>query len=478
MPKRLKEFIIASIRIVLLLLLLLVEGLYLNEKQVPPFYQYFQEHKMDQALSGIASYLSGKLSSATIKVYWDKLNAPLNEEEEAIRQNFQNKFLNNLPTHIVILKDKTVIRCKVIKRSKKDIKIQMLVGRGGGVSRTYPLSKVLMIKNIPTGQLTLAPADARFVAAYPDLLPFIDKDFLFLTDGAMSRVEVFAKILRKIDRNFRSFFKPLIDNSAIPKHRMHIVFFNSEEKYRNILIDQGFLEHADGHFDLLQNRLYMYNRIQSEERELMEGEINNAKQKYLEMYGDHIKKDLDRHFEKGRQETLRRLEEQTYSLVRHEAAHMLAYRYGIHSLSGNENPWLVEGLAVYCENPPLGKSRPSYSKFSIVAGAINNKSAISLKKLVNNDSRRALFYFENKTFLAYQQSYALFFLLSQKKYRDNFFKYMKSIRDDENVLRTFSGTHYEYLADLLGTSPEELKNDYSSFIRLNAATVTKAKTSI
>jgi len=460
-----KVFITVSIRIVLLLSLLTAEALYLNEKRVSPYFEFFRDQGVHDAMTELVGLMRGKISVAQIGASWNKLNQELNPEETEYQKSLESAMERNRSTEILVLKSGDKIPCRILKRYKSEIKVQRIIA-GNTLVKTYKIASIASIKTLSHDPISLSPADVRFIMDYPELKHYLKEPFIFLTDGAITKVEEFARILDKLRIDFLKFFKPILPESSELPHRMHIIFFNSEEKYRRLVENIPLLEYSDGYYNLLENRLFIYNRLQSNARLQMEGELHKAQNEFIETYGEKYRKSITSHFEKINQENVRQLQEDTYALLRHEATHMFAYLYKFHSLKGRENPWLVEGLAMFCEYPTFKNVKPRISKLALIKAAIHQGINISLDDLVNNDSKRSLFFFRQKTFLAYQQSYALFCMLVIDQFRDNFFDYIREIRDKDFGS---GNTRIELLAGHLGMNSKQLAAEFENFIITNSA---------
>ncbi len=154
---------------------------------------------------------------------------------------------------------------------------------------------------------------------------------------------------------------------------------------------------------------------------------------------------------------------ETTRTIRHEGAHQMFFDYGIHGLDGLEHIWLIEGLAVYCEEREPGDML-SYRAL-VLKKLQHSRYAMSLKELVNNSDARGFYELQSSGAVeyAYAQAWSLVHML-MTRYQEPFFEYIRFVRDPANRQALEKESRFSLLTRIIGIKPRTLTRAWERYI--------------
>jgi hypothetical protein len=149
-------------------------------------------------------------------------------------------------------------------------------------------------------------------------------------------------------------------------------------------------------------------------------------------------------------------------ILRHEGAHQLFHTYGVHSDSGVEHLWLVEGLASYFEEKDGQATKMRVDELR----AVGNPQALAFPKLVNFASREGIGSLGSQTEidLFYPKAWVVVDHLMKKR-REPFFAYIRYVRDPANEAALDDASDFALLSRFVGVSETELQGELERALR-------------
>jgi hypothetical protein len=273
---------------------------------------------------------------------------------------------------------------------------------------------------------TVTYRDVAFRMEFPELRLYVHPPFAILSDVSPHEASALIETLVDTHAWFCPIFQPLF-TQAYRQDLIHVLYFARPGDYTKYQRDHAKdLVNTAGFYSPAVNRLVLH-------RQRSDGGGNPA--------------DASR---------------QTLYTIRHEAAHLFLFAYGVHSFHRIENEWLIEGLACLAETPSPGEADPN--RALLLQTAADRGGLIPLPGLVNHRDNRVRLLGYSATELAYSQSWALVRFLIQDESRDAFFAYIKYVRDPKNFQEIRRYDRLTLLARFMGRSPPQLEAEWREYV--------------
>ena len=385
-----------------------------------------------------------------------KTEAEMSVAELAVKRSLEERIAAGLPKDRLTLKDGRKYEGRIVSQSETKILFEERYGQSGEVQFTIPVKQVANIENEAFEMPSISYRDVLFQMEFPELTIYRRPPYTIATELKYFEVE---KTVRELDRLYASFsatFKPVIGITN-QMDSVQLLYFKNERDFFNHR-DQNaeHLAYSSAYYSPTEDRFVMYHHSSSMMVKEAKKRIVQAADQYEKNY--HSAQNQIRQWEdveKGRIDSIARNE--TTRTLRHEGAHQLFYALGIHSHVRAENIWLIEGLAVYCEEKPLGR-RPQWSVFAI-REALQNDGLVPFSDLINHRSIKGWGALAERMALdlAYAQSWLVVDFLMQEQYRDGFFQYMIMLREKGVDPKLIKRPRIEVLAESLGLTVADLE---------------------
>ncbi len=367
-----------------------------------------------------------------------------------------------IPRYRVWLADGQILEGRVLEQTPKYVRFRHDLGPNGYFVQTLLRSEILNMAPTRGVNVPLERSDRRLAQEFRGFHLYKRPPFTIVTDDSFGAVERNVRVLQSLHRQFLTVFDPLIDDSEEDRP-IQVVFFRNEAKFRETAARVSpHLARSSGFFDPDHDRLFVYNQIYSEAYANVERQIEAVKKRYgTKGRPADMPASVRTALERTRREIAGAASEATYRTIRHEGAHQLFYHFGIHDRNRLDPTWLMEGLAMYCETPRIGRRNPDR-----IRTLQENPERIDLKELLAYRGGEAWNRMsDERLLLAYAQSWALVYLLMDKDYRPGFFAYLAALRDSE-LLDPPEETD-DPVADLaraVGVPAQELRKAYDELL--------------
>ncbi len=271
----------------------------------------------------------------------------------------------------------------------------------------------------PAGPGKVMYRDVRFRMEFPEMAPLLEPPYLVMSDAPEEEAKLLVAELLNLHEEFNGVFGSLAAR-APSDATIHVLYFSDFADYLAYQASASHgLEETSGFYSPSANRLVLYRS----------GEMMTSAR------------------------GTPRLPPALLATVRHEGAHQLFYDYGVHSAHRAEHDWLIEGLATYCEEARIGAV--SVHRLAILHAALATHREIPLAQLITSKSPEGLLA-HRATELAYSQSWGLVHLLMTEPYREDFFRYIRQVRDPAEFQVVRRTPPMELLCNHLNLTPDEL----------------------
>jgi hypothetical protein len=396
----------------------------------------------------------------------DKPESEFTPEELNWKRTLEEDLRNRWPTHRLITRSGEEHLVQIFHETPETLTLQYAFGGRSRVTRSIPRSEILSLESHDAPLPRITWRDVRFQMEYPDFQMIHHGPYTILTDAPYFQVIETARILDRLYKQYMDIFSPLVQNRGSRKS-LQVLFFSHEEDFKqSVARSAPGMENSAGFYSPLEDRMVVFNQYNSafarQIREDIEAELTNLLQnsrsrderQALENTRFHLEEQIRY---RGRQETV--------ATLRHEAAHHLSYSYGVHSWFHAENGWLIEGLAVFFESDPPGELTHTHLNSLI---RLRESGRIPPLARLLNIRKPSDFEAELpglKSYEAYALSWVLFQHLMHESRRDNFFAYLRFIRDPANLRELVRTPREHLLARHMQTTPEALEQAWLSAIQ-------------
>ena len=396
----------------------------------------------------------------------DKPVSEMTEIERTTKRDLEAEIRALRPVHRLIMKSGEIMEGKVLSYTDETITFQETYGNSGALAAQIRRSRVSDLEVVSDPIPNITYRDVRIKMEFPEFEFHRAPPYTIITDESFFRVQHSVKVLRRLHDDFLKIFGPLVTRPE-RGDGIQLLFFLEEKRYRRYADRYApQLENSSGFYSPKLDRLIVFNQITSDQLKEAKRELEQLESLYRD--GAASREELDR-LALWRSDVARNIlghaERQTVYTLRHEGAHQLLFTYGVHSTQHAENSWLIEGLAVYCEQERIGDL--PRDRVALMKRGLRDATLIPLKELVGSRSARGLFVFgnEERVWMAYTQSWALVHFLMQHKFRDQFFAYIGQIRDPAFVEQLAATPRIEMIAAAIGLSPDQFERRFTTYIQ-------------
>jgi hypothetical protein len=368
------------------------------------------------------------------------------------------------PTHLLQFKDGTVLRGQVVEQEPEAVQFRPVQVHKALEVRRIPRSHISMLAKNSEMMLPVSYRDVRFKMEFPDLKFYRNGGYTILTDASGTDTQSFVGLLDALYVDFGKDFASLMEGGSTMRD-IQVVYVYEKGRFASYRpSDQIAPSDTTGMYLPDQERLIIYNQRRVVQSPLVSNastadqfhahEATNgpewlvkksAKTKKSPLAYCRFRSGID--FNDG---------DETYLTLRHEGAHHLAFKRGVHSSFRAENSWLVEGLACYFESEVPGDVVHAYRRM-LRWGTLNNEF-IPLDQLVNYRSSDGMVDSSSpaRIDMSYAESWALVRFLMQDEYRPGFFNYIEFVRDSANLNALGKQPRVKLLAAHLNLSVSQL----------------------
>jgi len=394
----------------------------------------------------------------------DKPEAEMTPQEIEIKRTLQQAVGSRLPTHRLVLNSGEAFEGKVLAITSKHVKFQETYGDSGAMAASIRRSRIREVRDLYKRPPEITYRDVTLRVKFPEFEFHREPPYTVVTDENYFRVQNSVKVLRRVHTGFMAIFEPLVTRPE-GGDGIQLVFFAKEKEYKEYAERYApRLENSSGFYSPKLDQLIVFNQITTGQIKAANRELKRQEKLYKKTA---LKGDMTQ-FEMWRDDMVRSVvhfaEQQTVYTIRHEGAHQLFFTYGVHSKHHVENSWLIEGLAVYFEPDRPGDRIPD--RLALVHQHYSENTMIPLDELIESRAPQGLFVFgkEERVSLAYAESWILVHFLMQPRHRNDFFNYIRFIRDPKNLDEVTLHSRIELLARELNLTEGQLHRRWLTYI--------------
>ncbi len=385
--------------------------------------------------------------------------ARLNKQEQRVKEELQRALGEQTSVDRVVRVDGHEMHGRIIEETDRHVKIHQSFGDSGEMTITVNRDNIRSVHYVDAELPEISDRDVRFKMEFPKLNLYRRPPYTFMTSQNYFDVEYATQLLDDLHDDFVDVFEPVMATPE-PGNSMQLQFFTEETAFkayqRRHAPGLGF---SVGFYSPSIDRFVIYDQRSSAEVKRVENQLSSMKKQYQRTYKSQQAKAAIHRWEHDANRQLRESANlETNRTLRHEGAHQLFHNYGVHSDHDAENLWLVEGLAVYCENERIGY-RPSYS-FDLLRESIRAERHIPFPRLINFRSSSGFGGIgtgSNGVSLAYAQSWLVVDFAMRQAHREQFFDYIRYVRDRKNYDALSQQSRFNLLSQFLKVPPAEVE---------------------
>ena len=385
-----------------------------------------------------------------------KTEGEMSPAELKVKRMLEDKVRKSTVNARLTLNDGRVYEGYILSDAEGEVVFEERYGRSGGVQFTIPRRQIKSLERDISAVPEISYRDVLFQMEFPELQLFRRPPYTIVTELEFFDVEKTMRDLNQLVAEVEREFKPVIGITN-QMDSVQLLYFKTEDEFARYRDKHaGHLDYSSAYYSPSEDRFVMYQHASSLAVQHAKARIDEAGQSYQRKYRNA--KNKIEHWEdveKNRIDSLARNE--TTRTLRHEGAHQLFYSLGIHSHIRAENIWLIEGLAVYCEEQPLGR-RSSHSA-NLVRDMVARNKLPQFSDLINHRSMMGWGALGESISLelAYAQSWVAVHFFMQPQYREAFFRYLIAVRESATDPKFMKRPRFEVLAEVLGLSTHELE---------------------
>lgn len=357
----------------------------------------------------------------------------------------------------VIRENGSEVRGQIVEENDETVKIVQRFGDSGEMTLTIRRDKIRSVHRAATEAPAISIRDVRFKTEFPRLNLYRRPPYTIMTSQRYFDVEDVARLLSSLHDDFVEVFAPVI---AKPERSdgIQLLFFTEEKDFRAYqrkhAPNMGF---SVGFYNSGIDRFVIYDRNSSTQIKNAEKQLSTIKKQFTRR---HDSRQARNALQVWHQEQSRNLQlnanQSNRQTLRHEGAHQLFHTYGVHSDHNAENLWLIEGLAVYCEDVRIG-NRPM-DRIGTLRRAADEQRHIPFAKLINFRSPRGfggIGSSDDAILQAYAQSWFVVDF-AMRRHQENLFDYIRYVRDPKSVGPLGKQSRFETFSQFLEMTPSEL----------------------
>jgi hypothetical protein len=398
------------------------------------------------------------------QVVREKATHEMEPDELRTMLELERQMASLVPRHTIELDDGQRLTGTVIESTPERMLFRQGYGDSASVEMAFPRARVVRVE--PSGHRVprVTYRDIRFRMEFPEMNFYKVPPYTFMTGESYLSVVDAVEDLQILYRQFRKAFAPLIDQARLHDD-LQVLSFGDERRFRAYQqqVAPG-LEYTVGFYAPAVDRLVVFNQARADDVIAWQKVIATREAAYRQSAQDD---DAEQRIREWRQRADRHIadlaEAQNRATLRHEAAHQLAFTFGVHSWHRAETEWLIEGLASYCETPNFGDL--DSNRVRMLHHGFRTESLIPLRRLLNlRVGEFSGLEPPDRITAAYSESWSLVLFLMRPEHQDEFFEYMRYIRDPANLEIVRKMDTLDLLARFVGLSPAEIERRWKAFV--------------
>lgn len=388
----------------------------------------------------------------------DKPESEFTPEELDWKRNLERSLHSRWPTHRLVSGKGEEHLVRILFETPESLTVQFSFGGQSRITREFPREEIVRLDAYTAPLPRITWRDVRFQMEFPALQLLHHGAYTVLTDAPYFQVIETARALDRLYQQYVEMFEPLIQ----PRRRdqsLQVLFFSNEEDFlSSVSRSAPEMAGSAGFYSPLEDRMVVFNQYNSAFARSLRAEIDEELAVLIsKSRSAEERRTLEHTRFEVEEQIRRRAMNETLATLRHEAAHHLSYTYGVHSWFHAENGWLVEGLAVYFESDPPGEITPTH-----LNTLIHLRQSHRIPRLADLVNIRKPSDFETalpdlRSYEAYALSWVLFRHLMHESRREDFFAYLRFIRDPGNLRTLVNTPRIELLASRMRTTPDALE---------------------
>jgi hypothetical protein len=387
-------------------------------------------------------------------------------EEIQVKRELQAALWEDQPTHRMFLRSGEILTGQVAQYTPSHVEFEESFGDSGKLVARIHRTRIHDILHVNADPPPVTYRDVRFQMEFPEFSLKRCPPYTIVTDENFFRVQHSVRTLRRLHYQFQATFGSLISKPERGQG-IQLLFFSNQDHY-HAYADRNapLLEHTSGFYSPKLDRLTVFNQVSSAQLKKVQEELDRQAMLYREQAESTHEVDRISVWENDSKRNIAyHAEVETRRTLRHEGAHQLFFTYGIHSSHHAENTWLIEGLALYCENDVLGEIPPEHS--AVLKNHLHSGPWIPMSTIVESRSPRGFYVFgrSERVHLAYVESWAIVHYMMQPQRRDQFFQYIDYVRDPQRLDTLAVHSRLDVLAAFLGVSADALEEDWTLYVR-------------
>ena len=388
----------------------------------------------------------------------DKPESEFTPEELDLKRSLESTLRDRWPSHRMVTRSGEEHLVRILFESPQTITVQFSFGGQSRVTREISRNEILSLDRYTAPIPRITWRDVRFQMDFPAFQLLHHGPYTLLTDAPYFQVIETARVLDHLYQQYMAIFGPLVQPRR-SQQSLQVLFFSNEDDFSKAIARSApEMAGSAGFYSPLEDRMVVFNQYHSAFARQMRAEIEAELAKLIEnSRSAEERRSIESTRFRVEEQIRRRGKQETLATLRHEAAHHLSYTYGVHSWFHAENGWLIEGLAVYFESDPPGET--SFTHLNTLIQLRESNRIPSLAQLINirKPSGFEAELPELKSYETYALSWVLFRYLMQESRRDDFFSYLRFIRDPANLRELVSLPRELLLARHMNTTPEALE---------------------
>ncbi len=418
----------------------------------PRFYQFLGTVP-GQALSNFMEW-----PNLYTRVQKEKIFADFSEEEKKGYEQIVTRLQQSWPTHSLSYKNGQSKDVRILSTAPGVINVREYLGTQGRLETqisTSDLSEIAVYaKEFPHVSLR----DILFQKSFPDFELSYSGHYTILTDAPYYQVSSSVKTLEELHAQYVDLFAPLI-RFPNREQSLQVLFFTNETEYRKHQKDTApDLDNSVGYYSPLEDRMVVFNQQFSKRAKQIREDVDADIAQMLNQAKSNSQRQQILRMQQKAEAQIRNLaRKETIATLRHEGAHHLSYAYGIHSWIHTENGWLIEGLAAYFEAPTPGEPDKVYLDSLVHLDLHSRIPALSRLVEIRQPENFEEYLPGLEAHEAYALSWSLFHFCMLPENRENFFNYIRTLQDPEDIKEMMSIPRTRLLADSLGMRESELE---------------------
>lgn len=385
------------------------------------------------------------------------------EREKSTQRDLEAQVRAELQWDHLVKTDGRIVRGRILAESPTSIRLLQTFGSTGQMEVTIPRSEVRELVRNSAKPPPVRFRDVRFKLEMPGMKFYRRPPFTVISDQDFFRVSDAVSLLEGLNVEITRMFAPLITRPE-RNDGIQLLFFSRAGEYNAYRKQHAReLSYASGFYSVTKDRLVVFDQETSKWAREATREVNKMKAVHHRKASRH--RDLvglERWHNAATGSIAAVAEQANRAILRHEGAHQLFFNYGVHSEHGAEHPWLIEGLASFCEegfasSGQRAEEARGRKRRSTFAALVDFESMEDFGALAAN-GRQGSGGSSDAVGDAYAQSWFLVHHL-MRNHRVGFFEYIRFVRDPANAREIATTPRFVLLSRLVERAPKKLERE-------------------